>query len=305
MFTSRRDRIVGLLAIAILLGVSTAVQIVRDQSFRTDKPAEQVLYVQSPDVVKRLTPTFTGLAADVYWIRAVQFFGGVRQSTEAERHYDLLYPLLNLATSLDPRFNIAYRFGAIFLSEAPPGGPGRPDQAIALLQKGIAAMPEKWQYYQDIGYVHYWARHDYASAAEWFRKGSEVKGAPWWLKTLAAHTLAAGGDRQTSRTLYEALAQSSENDFMQQDARRRLRQLDAMDGMDALRARVEQFKKNGGQAPYTWQRLIAARLLPGVPLDPDGFPFEIGPYSGDVRLNERSTLLPLPTEIAGAARPPA
>jgi len=42
-----------------------------------------------------------------------------------------------------------------------------------------------------------------------------------------------------------------------------------------------------------------------VPVDPDGFPFEIGPYTGDVRLNERSTLSPLPTETARAARPPA
>ncbi len=305
MFTSRRDRIVGLLAIAGLLGVSVVVQTGRDRHFATDKPAEQVLYVQSPEVMKRMTVSFSALAADVYWIRAIQFFGQVRQSHDPKSNYDLLYPLLNIATSLDPRFNIAYRFGAIFLSEAPPGGPGRPDQAIALLQKAIAVMPEKWQYYQDIGYVHYWARHDFISAAEWFRKGSEVEGAPWWLKTLAAHTLAAGGDRATSRTLYTALAQSSENDFMQQDARRRLRQLDAMDAMDALKARVEQFKKNGGAAPFTWQRLVSARLLPGVPLDPDGLAFDIDPNTGDVRLDKRSTLLPLPTEIVGAPRPPA
>jgi hypothetical protein len=305
MFTSRRDRIVGLLAIAALIGVSVVVQVARDRQFLTAVRDEQVLYVQSPEVMKRLTASFSALAADVYWIRAVQFFGAVRQSGDPNPRYDLLYPLLNIATSLDPRFNIAYRFGAIFLSEAPPGGPGRPDLAIALLEKGIKEMPDKWQYYQDIGYVHYWARHDYQAAAEWFRKGSEVKDAPWWLKSLAAHTLAAGGDRATSRALYTALAQSSENEFMQKDARRRLRQLDALDGIDALSARVEQFKKGGGQAPFTWQKLIAARLLSGVPLDPDGTPFDIGSDTGDVRLNEQSMLLPLPIETARALRPPS
>ena len=45
-------------------------------------------------------------------------------------------PLLDLTTTLDPYFSIAYRFGAIFLSEASPGGPGRPDQAVALLAEG-------------------------------------------------------------------------------------------------------------------------------------------------------------------------
>ena len=34
-----------------------------------------------------------------------------------------------MATGLDPYFNIAYRFGAIFLSESKPDGPGRPDLA--------------------------------------------------------------------------------------------------------------------------------------------------------------------------------
>ena len=38
-------------------------------------------------------------------------------------------------TTLDPYFNIAYRFGAIFLGERYPGGPGRPDQAVALLAR--------------------------------------------------------------------------------------------------------------------------------------------------------------------------
>ena len=34
--------------------------------------------------------------------------------------YPLLYPLLDITTTLDPRFNIAYRFGAIFLAEPYP-----------------------------------------------------------------------------------------------------------------------------------------------------------------------------------------
>ena len=75
-------------------------------------------------------------AADVYWIRAIQHYGGERLSTAADRNFELLFPLLDLATTLDPYFTIAYRFGAIFLSEPLPGGPGRPDQAIALLRKG-------------------------------------------------------------------------------------------------------------------------------------------------------------------------
>jgi tetratricopeptide (TPR) repeat protein len=292
-----RARLIGSFVAAGLLGaVSVFVQIERDRRYATDRPAEQVLYVQSPDVMKRMVLSYDLIAADIYWIRAIQHFGRERQSHAAEKHYALLYPLLNICTSLDPRFNLAYRFGATFLSEAPPGGPGRPDQAIALLKKGIAAMPEKWQYYQDAGFVEYWVNHDYAAAADWFAKGAERTDAPWWLKLLAANTLAKGGDRESSRMLYRLLLQSGENDFMKQDAARRLRQLDALDELEQLTVVVARYREAGGRPPFTWQALGAAGLLRRLPQDPDGFDYVIHPETGHVDLDQQSTLWPLPAE---------
>ena len=98
--------------------------------------------------------------------------GGASEQGSAPVDYTLLYPLLDLTTTLDPHFNIAYRFGSIFLAEAYPGGAGRPDLAIALLEKGLRARPDKWEYMQDIGFVHYWWRHDYQAAAAWFDAAS-------------------------------------------------------------------------------------------------------------------------------------
>jgi hypothetical protein len=287
---------------AALIAASVGLQMARDRRYASDRPAEQVLYVQSPAVVKRLALSYQAIAADVYWIRALQVFGGARQQDERHRRFDLLFPLLDLTTTLDPRFNIAYRFGAIFLAEAPPGGPGRPDLAIALLQKGLQASPEKWQYMQDIGFVEYWARHDYKAAAEWFERGSRVPGAAWFLKPLAATTLAQGGQRSASRLLFQAIAESGESEWMRTDARRRLRQLDAMDAIDELKRVVAHFRQRGGQAPFTWARLAEAGYLRGVPIDPDGHEFKLGPWTGEVGLGDGSRLAPLPTEPPG--RPP-
>lgn len=283
-------------AIAGLLAASVGLQIVRDRRFGTDQPAEQVLYVQSPAVVKRLALSYQALAADIYWIRAIQHFGNNRRVTKQQQNYELLYPLLDMATTLDPYFNIAYRFGAIFLSSPPPSGPGRPDQAIALLEKGLEASPTRWQYMQDAGFVEYWARNDYKAAAEWFERGSRLPGAAWFLKPLAATTLAQGGDRRASRLLFQAIAATGENDWMRKDARRRLQQLDAMDALDQLTRIVGEFKARGAVAPFTWDRLVAAGLLRGLPADPTGEPFELRPWSGDVLLGEKSSLHPLPVE---------
>ena len=106
---------------------------------RPDVDRPDVLYIRSPGVARRAVLRYQGLAADVYWIRAIQHFGQEHLAPPPHvRTYGLLYPLLDLTTTLDPYFSIAYRFGAIFLGEPYPGGPGRPDLAIALLNKGLA-----------------------------------------------------------------------------------------------------------------------------------------------------------------------
>jgi hypothetical protein len=265
-----------------------------------------------------LTAGYNALAADLYWIRAIQYYGDIKlklgdaalpleraqpgnalpapgPSGGAPPDYSLLYPLLDLTTSLDPRFNIAYRFGAIFLAEAYPGGAGRPDLAIALLEKGLRERPDRWEYMQDIGFVHYWWGRDYRAAAGWFDRASKVPGAPWWLRSLAATTLAEGGDRQSSRTMWESIRQSAEIDWLRRDAERRLSQLTALDQVDALQNLVDQVTKRDGAPPATWAPLLDGHPLPGIPVDPAGTPYEID-ASGRVRLSMKSPLLPMPDE---------
>jgi hypothetical protein len=46
--------------------------------------------------------------------------------------------------------------------------------------------------------------------------------------------------------------------------------------------------------PVTWDSLVRGGYLFGVPADPDGFVYSLGPWSGDVSLGQGSTLAPLP-----------
>ena len=204
-----------------------------------------MLWLRSGEAAKRLALGFDTIVSDVYWIRAVIYYGG-RRRVDTQRSYDELYPLLDLVTSLDPQFKVAYRFGALFLSEPPPGGPGRPDQAIALLERGVERDGD-WEYYEDIGFVHYWWKHDYVSAAEWFKKAATRPGAPSWLIGLAATTLAVGGSRESSRQLWTELLNNADASYIQDQARHRLQQLDAMDAIDQLTASLQRFKDREGR----------------------------------------------------------
>jgi len=308
-------RSVGAAAIVTtLLASAAAVAAARETRFPPRPASEESLYLTSGTTARRLTVGYAALAADLYWIRAVQYYGGVKLRLNAPTRagheataatgtdYRQLYPLLDLTTSLDPKFNIAYRFGSIFLAEPYPGGAGRPDLAIALLEKGLLVRPDKWEYMQDIGFVHYWWRHDYQQAGRWFQRAADVPGAPWFLRSLAATTLAEGGDRRSSRTMWQAIRESAEIDWLRNDADRRLQQLDAMDFLEQVQRDVDRARQAGVTAS-TWQDLARAGAVRGIPFDPSQTPLELD-ADGTVRLSRSSPLFPLPEEPKHAAPMP-
>ncbi len=290
------------LAIPLLVALSVGIQVVRDDGWRPYQPPTPVLWLPSGALVKRVALGFDNLVADTYWMRAVVYYGSKRRD-EKDRNFDLLYPLLELTTTVDPRFQVAYRFGAIFLAEAYPNGPGRPDQSIALLKRGIDNDGSRWEYMHDIAFVYYWWMRDFEAAAQWFDRAGDQPGAPTWLKPLAATTLAQGGNRVSSRFLWKQILSTTDVDWLRQSAERRLVQLDVMDAIDRLNELVNGFSAREGRPPATWQELIAAGVLRGVPFDPTGEPLVLNPSTGRVTLSQRSALWPLPTDTPGAGAP--
>src|SRR5689334_450924 len=115
-------------AIAILMAASIGVQLVRDRGWAPFTPPNPTMWLQSASAADKLFLGYKQLVADVYWMRAVVYYGGQRQrhaegGASTAANYELLYPLLDLVTTLDPRFKTAYRYGAVFLADPPPNGP--------------------------------------------------------------------------------------------------------------------------------------------------------------------------------------
>ena len=296
---SRRGLTAVLALAAAAFAGAAVLQAVRDAAYPRDTGALHAahmrqLYLQSPETVRRLFAGFHGLAADVYWIRALQHFGGQRLAEPGTQDYSLLFPLLDITTTLDPHFNIAYRFGAIFLSEPYPGGPGRPDLALQLLEKGIAIQPTRWQFYHDAAFVHYWHTRDYQAAADYFQRASEQPDAPAWLAPMVPTMLTRADDRQSARTVWHQILQS-EQDWLRRTAERNLRQLDALDAIDVLQPVVDRHPPGPGEQ-HSWERLIRRGALRRVPSDPAGAPFVLDPVSGAVDVSPESPLYPLPRE---------
>jgi hypothetical protein len=281
-------------AAAVALAAAISLQVARDTAYpREAQEAAAILYVRSGPALQRIALEYDAVLADVYWIRALQHYGGESLAAPTGREkYGHLYALLDLTTTLDPYFNIAYRFGAIFLSEGYPTGPARPDQAVALLRKGIAARPGKWHYFLDIGFVYYWHLRDYRAAAEWVQRAQAQPGAPNWLGPLAATMLTRGDDRASARFLWRQIAQSEE-EWLRRTATRALAQLDALDQIDRLQAVVRRLSPTDAER-YSWAFYVRRGLLRGIPIDPAGTPYHINPDSGLITVSQASPLYPMP-----------
>ena len=176
-----------------------------------------------------------------------------------------------LTTTLDPRFNIAYRFGAIFLAEPYPGGAGRPDLAIALLEKGLRARPDKWEYMQDIGFVHYWYAPRLPGGGRLVREGQRRAGRAVVAAVAGGDDAGAGrrpavvardvGGDPRSRPRSTGCARTPSAACCSSGARRDRR---------AAAGASTPSRAAPGSRRRTGRRWSARGVLRGVPVDPDG-----------------------------------
>jgi tetratricopeptide (TPR) repeat protein len=268
--------------------------------------SEESLYFASGKTIKKMSLGFNALAADIYWIRTVQYFGrklidsGKPLSSAATRdlRMDLLAPLLNIVVTLDPQHIPAYRFGAIFLPERDMPA------AIVLVEQGISANPNEWRLYQDLGYIYWQAGNasaeeqadNYAKASDWYEKGSAVPGAPWWMRDLAGLMKIKGGSREAARAVYSAYVTSDDPNVRGQ-AIDRLNQLRALDEMDAINGLLARYKEQAGACPLDL-RVLASRFRSmnltlnddSMPVDPGGFAYSYDSAKCKVELAFESTV---------------
>ncbi len=289
-------------AAALLLGFAGSVLLLQQvDHMRSGAPSQDALYISSPRLLRRLSLGYSGLMADVYWTRAVQYYGAMHHAGGGR--YELLLPLLNITTQLDPRLTTAYEFGGTFLSAKPPNGAGVPAKAIELVEYGIRSNPENWRLYYDLGFIHY-DLDDYPAAAEAFMRGSRVPNAHPFLRILAARMAEHGGDPETARMLWSAAYQTATDHNIRANAAAHLRALQAAHDVAELERMVEAYREKNGRVPANFAVMAATGALGGVPLDPVGNPYKLMP-DGRVEVRDPDALPFLNAGLpAGYVAPP-
>jgi len=249
---------------------------------------EDQLSFRSGKMVKRLSLEYAPLMGAVYWTRVVQYFGEKHRLHQP--NLDLLWPLLDITTILDPHLMPAYRFGSIFRSGHPPRGAGQPELAVQLLQRGIAANPDQWRLYQDLGNVYYFDAKDYTKASAAYAEGSKLPHAQLWMKVMAAKIAAEGESPETSYFLWQQVYETTSDSMVKQNALEHLRLMQVELDLRAVDQVGDEFEKRTGHRASHITELVAAGLLKGVPKDPEGYPYVLG-EGGKAELNLDSPML--------------
>jgi hypothetical protein len=271
----------------LLVPLVPMLQVRVDERAARDRSAERGLYLTSAEQVRALTPGFASLMADLYWLKTVQYFG-YQRAFVADPHYDQLRALIDITTGLDPRFELAYRYGAVFMSEMRPMGAGQPEQGIEILRNGMRHLPNSWRLRWDLGSFYFVFMQDPKRAAEVLIEAARLEDAPFWLESLAGKFL-MGNDRQAARAIWQRQAETGEG-MMKENAVFHLKIIEAQDRRDHVQAQVDRFREATGRAPHALAELLQAGYLRALPTDPENVPFDYNAEDARVRISRRSPL---------------
>ena len=274
------------IAVPVLLVAVVVLQRGIDSSRGTLEKQGDELLVQSGPLLKRLSLGYDALLGDIYWTRAVQYYGG--KLPTSDRDFHLLAPLLDVATTLDPYLVPAYHFGAFFLSEK-QGGAGRPDLAVTLVKKGVTANPNNTQLSADLGFLYYMKLKDYDKASAAYLETSKIPGASQLFKVLAARIASKGGALDTSRMIWSEIYETTQDEKIRKHALEELKGLKAQSDEMQLDQLAQEYHTRFARYPQSTRDLVEAAMIKGVPLDPDGFPYIFG-ADGKSQLDPKSTV---------------
>lgn len=285
---SGKSQIVLLLLVTLGFGGVWSLQKSIDTQLAALEIEDDQVLIRSGKLMKVLSLEYSPLLADIYWTRAVQYFGNKHAGKQVDLR--LLWPLLDLSSTLDPELMPVYHFGSMYLSDAPPRGAGRPDLAVQLIERGIRANPDQWRLYYDLGFVYYFDMKDYPKASVAFYEGSKNPTALIWMKVLAAKIAAEGNSAETSAFLWQDVYNNTKDPEIKENAQTHLQLLRAQEDCKHIDTLGDEYEKKFGRRPRKMGEFVQAGLLQGVPVDAAGFAYTLSD-EGKAQLNLDSPLL--------------
>ena len=218
----------------LLFAAIAALQMKIDAGTRAYMEENEELLLRSGSAVRKMSLGYDSLLADLYWTRAVQYYGSRAGIARCE-----IRPACGRC-SISPRRSIQNSSSRIasapfFFRSRRRRVRDAPIWPIELVKRGIAENPDDWNLNGDLGFLYYWRMRDYPNSAAAYLQGSKNPNAPSWLKIMAARVAEKGGSLDTSRMIWSEIYQSTQDKKVRDRAMEMLRGLKAREDETAAR----------------------------------------------------------------------
>ena len=166
-------------------------------------------------------------AADVHFIRLLEYYGTPEDSVEAETleqgggHYPELYARGLRLLELDPYF----RYGVSYAAGALAYNLGRPNEAVGLLKRALESDPQGWQYHLYLAAIAYKKEQEFGKLVEVLEPALRDPDCPTLLKSIVAGIYAKMGQKDKALTLYADIVEHSKDPDFRRVARERIEKL--------------------------------------------------------------------------------
>lgn len=210
---------VFLIAIILILSVSEVLVQKKLSAYKIEHP-ESLLYLPSGKYLKPLSLGYHLAAADLLWIRTISYFGGHFMT---DKEYPWLSHILNIIIDLDPRFDFPYYFGGIVLSlEA-----SQVENANKILERGMVAFPDRWQYPFYIGFNYFYHQGDAAKAAPYIEKAAALPKRPDFVQSLVGTLYAKSGKKEKALQFFKDAYNHTEDPLIKGKLREKILKIEA------------------------------------------------------------------------------
>ncbi len=170
---------------------------------------ESLLYLPSGKYLKPLALGYNQMLADLLWIKTVSYFGNHFMT---DKEYPWLFHILSLIIDLDPRFDFPYYFGGVVLSlEA-----SQAENANKILERGIEAYPDRWEYPFYIGFNHYYHLGDPLKAAPYIEKAAALPRSPEFVKSLVGTLYMKAGEDEIALKFFRKAYQNTTDEMIKE-----------------------------------------------------------------------------------------
>jgi len=183
-------------------------------SYLSENDPEQAIFV-----ALAVTFGFKEVASDFLFIQAIQHFGDWKQ--KPEKRFEKIYPLLQTISYTSVHFVPAYSFGALVLVEL-----GYPDEAIKLLNTGIANNPRAFELwlYRDFT-IRLFRNKEYKKAIEGMETALKIKDYPPALERILAYAYEKDGQIGKAIGQWQRVYNSTEDPAIKEICLRHIKNL--------------------------------------------------------------------------------